>query len=166
MLLSVAITNQGSVDAARRTMRNLLLSGERRVHAAKESPSRRRLVLDAVGRIDGLSAVVIRLRRPDGVGRLRGRHPFLQAATGFVVSAGVASWSLDDQDVVQRARDRASIAHALAGLTSQLAPTYDHRSSYGEPLLWAADAIRWAAGAGGDWRRRLGHVMAPHDLRP
>ena len=33
-------------------------------------------------------------------------------------------------------------------------------------LLWAADAICWAAGAGGDWRRRIAGVLTVRDLRP
>ena len=30
-----------------------------------------------------------------------------------------------------------------------------HLSPYEEPLLWVSDAVAWAVGAGGDWRRRV-----------
>lgn len=43
---------------------------------------------------------------------------------------------------------------------------YDHRRSHTEPLLWAADAVCWAAGAGGDWRRRLGTPLTVVDVGP
>ena len=32
---------------------------------------------------------------------------------------------------------------------------YRHLSPYEEPLLWVSDAVAWAMGAGGDWRRRV-----------
>jgi hypothetical protein len=166
MLLSVLMIEPGAVEVARRTMRNLLLSGERRVHTAKESPPRRRVLLEAVGHLEGTSSVVLRLRRAPGVERRRARHLLLQAATGLALASGVATWTLDDQDPAQRSRDRASIAQALAGVDAHLRPTYDHRPSHGEPLLWAADAICWAVGAGGDWRRRVDHLVAVQDLGP
>src|SRR5262245_11126631 len=37
--------------------------------------------------------------------------------------------------------------------------TYDHRSSDTDPALWAADAVCWAVGAGGHWRRRIDPVL-------
>jgi hypothetical protein len=63
-------------------------------------------------------------------------------------------------------RDRASIAHALEGVDRGLHPTYDHRLASSEPMLWAADAIGWAFGAGGDWQRRLGDVVTVRDIAP
>ena len=32
--------------------------------------------------------------------------------------------------------------------------TFGHASAHEEPLLWVPDAIAWAVGRGGDWRRR------------
>ena len=43
---------------------------------------------------------------------------------------------------------------------------YDHRLSSGEPLLWAADAVIWAIGAGGDWRRRVANIADIVRLEP
>jgi hypothetical protein len=166
MLLAVVTIDPRAVDDARRALRGLLLRGQRRVHTAKESPSRRRAVIDTIARIEDLSAVVICYRRLEGVDRIRGRHLLLQAATGLAVGSGVVSWTLDDQDPAQRARDRASIAQALSGVDHHLRPTYDHRPSHGEPLLWAADAICWVAGAGGDWRRRVAGQVSIREIGP
>lgn len=164
MLLSVVTIGPGDVDDARRALRGLLLPGQRRVHTAKESAQRRRMVIDTVARINDLSAVVISYRRLAGVDRIRGRHLLLQAATGLAVGSGVVSWTLDDQDPAQRERDRASIAHALSGVDHHLQPTYDHRPNHDEPLLWAADAICRAAGAGGDWRRRVAGLASVREI--
>jgi hypothetical protein len=166
MALAVVLVEPGVVDDARATLQSLLLAGERQIHTAKESPRRRRVLLDTVARIEDLSATVLRYRRPQGVRRVAARHLLVQAATGLVVGSGATTWTLDDQDPAQRTRDRASIAHALAGVDRRLHPTYDHRPAHTEPLLWAADAICWATGAGGDWRRRIAGIVAVRDLRP
>ncbi len=46
MLLDVVLVSPGEVAGARRSLRALLLPGQRQVHTAKESPRRRRAVLD------------------------------------------------------------------------------------------------------------------------
>jgi hypothetical protein len=33
-------------------------------------------------------------------------------------------------------------------------------------MLWAADAVGWAIGAGGDWRKRVTDIAAVRDLDP
>ena len=166
MVLAVVLVPADAVDDARGALTGLLLAGQRRVHAAKESPRRRRVLLDTVARVEILTAVVLRYRRTPGVDRLSGRHLLLQAAAGLIVGSGVTAWTLDDQDPTQRARDRASIAHALTGVDHRLHPVYDHRPSRSEPLLWAADAVCWAAGAGGDWQRRIAGRLTVRDIGP
>jgi len=166
MLLAVVILDPGEVEGARKVLRRLLLPGQRRVHTAKESPRRRRAVLGTVARIDGLSAAVLRYRRPAGVGRVSARRLLLQAACGLAVGSGVTSWVLDDQDESQRLRDRAASAQALAGVDRHLHPVYDHHSAPAEPLLWAADAVCWAVGAGAEWQARIAGILTVRDLRP
>jgi hypothetical protein len=166
MLLSVVLISPGDLAAARVQLSGLLLRGQRRVHTSDESDRRRKLVIDAVARTEGMSAVVVRYRRPAGLGRVAARHLLLQAATGLVVGSGATAWALDNQDPAQVVRDRASIAHALEGVDRRLHPSYDHRPASSEPMLWAADATCWAAGAGGDWQRRLGGVVTVRDIGP
>ena len=164
MLLAVVIVSPGDVEDARATMRSLLLPGERRIHTSDESVRRRRVILDAIARTDSLSAVVLRHRRSEGTNKPAARHLLLQAATGLVIGSGVSSWVLDDQEPNQKSRDRASIAHALAGVERRLHPVYDHHPSTSEPLLWAADAVCWAVGAGADWRRRIEAIITVRDV--
>lgn len=104
------------------------------------------------------------LRRAEGTTKPAARHLLLQAATGLVVGTGVTAWTLDDQEANQKMRDRAAIAHALAGVDRRLHPVYDHRPSVSEPLLWAADAVCWAVGAGPDWRRRVQTITTITDI--
>ena len=165
MLFGVVLVGTGDLAAARAQMAGLLLPGQRRVHTTDESDRRRKAVLDTVARTKGVSAVVLRYRRA-GTDRPLARHLLLQAATGLVVGSGVTSWALDHQVPAQALRDRASIAHALGGVERHLHPAYDHRPSWSEPLLWAADAVCWAVGAGREWQRRLGSTVVVRDLRP
>jgi len=63
MMLAVVLIEPGVVDDARGALEGLLLAGERQVHTAKELPRRRRVLLDTVARVEGLSAIVLRYRR-------------------------------------------------------------------------------------------------------
>lgn len=162
MLLGVLVVPDRDLVDARRQLRGLLLAGQRRVHTAKESPSRRRLLLDAVGALE-VSAVVLSARRPAGASRALVRRRLLEAATVVVRDRGVTSWVLDRQDVAQASRDRQAIARVL-GHDHPL--RYEHQPSHEDPLLWAVDALVWAFGAGGDWRRRVSHLIEGHELEP
>ncbi len=167
MLLSIVLCGPEDVGAARADLRRLLLAGQRRIHTSAESGRRRRELLATVASCGGVSAVVLTYRRPMGIDRVAGRRVLLEAAAGIAVERGVTTWTLDDQNRAQRARDRASIANALRGLDPDprlVYEGYDHRPSHTEPLLWAADAVCWAVGAGGDWRRRVAGITEIREL--
>jgi hypothetical protein len=82
------------------------------------------------------------------------------------VGRSVSAWTLDDTHPAQRNRDRNTIGHALQRIGGTAPVVYDHRRSHTEPLLWAADALCWAVGAGGDWRRRVAAVVEVRDVVP
>ena len=166
MLLAVVLIDPTDLIAARVGLRGLLMAGQRRVHTSDESARRRRVLLDTVARTNGLSAVVWRYRRAFGVHRVEGRQRLLEAACEELAGRGVVAWTLDDMPPTERNRDRNTIGHALRRLGVGQAMVYDHRKSHTEPLLWAADAICWAVGAGGDWRKRVTDIVAVRDLDP
>jgi hypothetical protein len=165
MLVAVVFVHPDDIDNARASLRDLLLRGQRRVHTAKESPRRRRVILDAIARTESLTATVLRYRRPAGVNHVIGRQQLIEASAGLVVRKAVTTWILDDMPPSQRARDRNTIGHALARSAAHHV-TFDHRRSSAEPLLWAADAVCWAVGAGGDWRRRVDAILTVIDVNP
>lgn len=44
---------------------------------------------------------------------------------------------------------------------------FEHRRANTEPMLWVADALAWACGAGAAWRRRIDRVLVEViELRP
>src|SRR4051812_6375359 len=79
MLFGVLLVPEATVVAARRDLRGILLAGQRRVHTAKESPSRRRLLLDVIAGLD-VTGVVLSVRRPPGAHRAALRRRLLEAA--------------------------------------------------------------------------------------
>ena len=162
MLVAMVTITPGAAIGARRQLRALLLPGQRRVHTAKESPRRRRELLDVVARLD-ITAVAFSTRRPAGHHRAEIRDRLLNAAAVHAQTVGAMSWILDHQDPAQAQRDRLNITATL-GRNAQL--VYDHRSSRDEPLLWAADAIAWAIGAGEPWARRVDAVTTVQRLGP
>ncbi len=163
MLLGVLFVETQAVSGARRSLRGLLLPGQRRVHTAKESPRRRLEVLGLVARLEAESVVFV-VRRPSGVRRVDARGSLLRAAAAEVMERRAVAWLLDRQDPAQAARDRQVIDRAIHAHPSPV--VYDHRTSEGEPLLWAVDALVWAAGAGGEWRRRISAVVEVRAVQP
>jgi hypothetical protein len=161
MLFGLLLVPAGAVHDARRELRELLLPGQRRVHTSDESARRRRQLLDVVRGLDA-GAVVFTIRRPAVTSRAAARSRLLATAAVEVVGRHIVTWILDDQHPAQAARDRQDLEGALRGVPTP--PIYDHRPSASEPLLWAADAIVWAVGAGKDWRRRIENMVSVHRI--
>lgn len=166
MILVVAMAPTSAVHAARAQLRELLLPGQRRIHTSDESPRRRRMILYTLTLVEDISAVAFCYRRPMGIAHVEARRALLVAATHHVVVNGASSWILDNQDPQQRARDRATITAALRGATGDSRPVFDHRRGYSEGMLWAAGALCWAVGAGGDWRRRIDRIVTIRHVEP
>jgi hypothetical protein len=80
----------------------------------------------------------------------------LQALVVDLVKAGAVRLVLERLETQEHA-DRRCIRATLVDPEAQL--IYRHESAQLEPLLWAADAIAWAYGAGGDWRRRIDQLV-------
>jgi hypothetical protein len=164
MLMAVVLISPGRAAAARTVMRSLLLPGQRRVHMAKEGARRQRAVLDVVSSIEGVATLVVRLRRPMGIDRVAGRRMLLMATLELLVERGVTYWTLEDVPPSQRSRDNDTIGHVLRDRPGRPELVYDHKKGHEDPMLWVADAVGWAAGAGGDWRRRIARVATIVEL--
>lgn len=64
--------------------------------------------------------------------------------------------SSDERDRIDVATLRAVLGKPGAGLML----VYEHLRGQQEELLWIADAVAWAYGAGGDWRRRMKPIVS------
>lgn len=64
------------------------------------------------------------------------------------------------------ARD-ACLAEIVRSRLSEPSLVFDHRQGLREPLLWVADAVTWAYGAGGRWLPLVGPLLDDvTELRP
>ena len=84
MLVGVVTVAPGAAVDTRRELRRLLLPGQRRVHTAKESPRRRRALLDVVAALD-LNATVFTTRRAPRQSRSDTRRDLIEAACAHVI---------------------------------------------------------------------------------
>ncbi len=159
VLFGLTLVPAGVVKDARRTLRGLLLPGQRRLHMSKESPRRRREILAVLTDIE-MSTMILELRRPPGTSRVDARSRLLVAGAEIVAALGVSIWVFDSQDDMQLHRDR----QVLGGLG--VTAVYDHRANHEEPLLWVVDSLLWAYGAGGDWRRRADPMIDVRRIVP
>ena len=131
----------------RRTMRRLLLPGQRRIHFKSESDRRRKVALTQIADLP------VRLR----IGR----------AVGPAADARAEAWeallpkirAADCQRLVVERRGRIEDRSERRFLASRLGPDsvteYVHLPPHEEPILWVADAVAWAGGAGRQWHERL-----------
>ena len=145
--LLCAVLVRTDVDRVRRTVRAMCQPGQRRVHFAKEGPVRRRAILSALAEL-GVEARIY--RSPSAV--KRSRELCLDALVGDIAAAGAERLVIESRATMDHLDDRVVKAALRRIGTGEL--TFGHSSAYEEPLLWVPDAIAWAVGRGGDWRRR------------
>ncbi|HEY3438393.1 MAG TPA: hypothetical protein VGK35_11970 [Actinotalea sp.] len=150
-LLVAAVVAPHQATDLRRDVRALVMPGQRRIHAFKESPARRRLILDRFTEL-GFTAT---LYEASGVYKTdwQRRAACLERLVTDVAEVRDARLCLETADGVDQ-RDR----QQLIGLTRELGCrdtlTYEHQHAAQEPLLAVPDMIGWAWTRGGDWKRR------------
>jgi hypothetical protein len=129
--------------------------GSRRPHLSAEGPARRRRILAAYAALGAEAhvAVAVHDRGDDQVARDRCLGAVLETCRDL----GVGRLTLDTRHPDRDRQDRRTIALRLRAAPFDL--DYLHRGSRNEPLLSLPDAIGWAWGAGGEWRRLVAPVI-------
>ena len=147
-LICAAVVPAADVGTVRRRTRDLCLPGQRRWHFAKESNPRRRKILSELTGCGLFRVVICEARGDDAAARAACLSELLPALADLGVT-GLTIESRQGQDSI----DRRTVHVAMDKLSLPL--EYAHRRPHEECCLWCADAIAWAYGAGGDWRRRV-----------
>lgn len=147
--LCATLVPVSGLAGARSHMRSLLISGQRRLHFASESPRRRKALLQNIAKIPCQSTVHVGVggEQPDA------RATALKSLVTELVDRSVNRIILDSRRG-QDHRDRSVIAKAL-GRDGEMHIQYQHLASVEEPLLWIPDAVAWAWGRGPAWRSLL-----------
>ena len=135
--------------AARSHMRSLLISDQRRLHFASESPRRRKALLQDIAKIPCQSTIHVAV----GGEQVEARAAALESLIFELIDRSVERIVLDARQG-QDHRDRVVIARALGPDTARDVQ-YQHLSSASEPLLWIPDAVAWSWGRGGPWRSSI-----------
>jgi hypothetical protein len=143
---------RGPVQPLRAALRRLQRPGQRRIHFVKERDSRRRELLSAMTELDLTARIYCSPRSVK-----ESREVCLTALIADIAPAGASLLVLESRESMNhhdvRVLDAALRKHGSQTLR------YRHLSAYEEPLLWVSDAVAWAMGAGGDWRRRAAPLI-------
>ena len=137
------------MQETRKALRRLRLSGQRRIHFTNESDSRRKSVLTTLASLQASSSIYTVSSRD----QTAARKAILLKMVADLRTNGITRLVLDSRQV-QDQKDRSSI-HAILDRHPDWVFEYSHQPSAHEPILWIPDAVAWAWGRGGEWRRRV-----------
>lgn len=155
-LLGCILIEARSLASTRRTMDDLR-HARRRIHFHNESTKRRREILGVVSQLP-LMAVVNVSRIGHERREFEARATCLTALVGHLQSAGVARLVIESRD-----DDRDDVAVIQRARVAQPRLVFEHRAPLDEPMLWVADAVTWAAGAGAQWREMILPILPSID---
>jgi len=156
-LMCAVLVAPAHLAEVRQALIALRMPGQRRLHMNNEQNPRRRLILDRIAALPLRAHVYQRPGRP-----VQARAACLRAMTADLLAAGVTTLVIEPVDGFEH-RDHSVLINELQQLKMPNSIVYEHVVAKLEPNLWAADAVAWAYGAGGDWRRRIRKQV---DVRP
>ena len=150
-LFAAVLIEPSDLPVVRSTMRSLLLRGQSSVHLRKEGERRQRIILAAVCRLPARALVV----SGPGHDLAAARAACLTTLAEAALARNVLRLTIEqaDGDLDADRRTLFNVVGSVSGRRDRV--LYEHVRRTGEPALWAADAVAWAAAKGGEWRRRL-----------
>ena len=148
-LMCAVLVAPRDLTTVRRALTALCLPGQRRLHMAKERKPRRHLILDR------MAALPLRARMYVEPGpAFQARSSCLRSIVRDISELDITRLVIEPVDGYLQ-HDRSTIINEVQRLGRGQALDYEHLAARFEPVLWAADGIAWAYGAGDDWRRRI-----------
>lgn len=159
-LMACVLIEARQLTAVRQTVERLGVSGSR-VHFNNESRRQKVKVLDAIATMP-VEAIAVICHRRHGVSEYNARDICLGAIVGQLQARAVSRLVIES-----RQDDRDDERTIYASRQPQPRLVFEHRFGAHEPMLWVADAIAWAVGAGGPWSPRIKEVLSDAvELRP
>lgn len=153
-LLCAALVAPAALGDGRNLMRSLCQPRQRRLHFKTESDPRRRAILSQLAR----SEAHVRIYVSTG-DEITARAECLTQLTSDLIGFDARRLVIESRQGRDQA-DRHVIFATLEAHDHAGSPTYEHMLPHEEPLLWIPDAVAWAYGAGGDWRRRVDPMIS------
>lgn len=162
-VLCAAIVPADDLVRARRTMRELKPRNRRRLHMHDEGAASRRQILAEFRRREPVVAAHLWIARIGGQPERAVRDECFRDLVPGVLDLGATRIVVES--CAQDAQDRAVIGDALANRGALDTVRYDVVPAATDELLWAADVVAWAYGAGGTYRRAIADLLTVHHVR-
>ncbi|MEH1056039.1 hypothetical protein V6U89_12595 [Micromonospora sp. CPCC 206171] len=156
LLVAAAVVLPADLTAARRTIRELILPGQRRIHFHKERDDRRRQIIDALAT---LSAHAVIFDAKDHRNARAAREACLVELVEYAAKISAARLVLERDDSTFRADQRLLFEQVRqSGMAGAL--RYDQLRAHEECLLAIPDALAWCWAKGGRWRNSVRHMVS------
>ena len=152
--ICAAVISPDDLRAARRGLRGLLLPRQGRLHFVNESPQRRRVLLDAMRELPVRTRLYISTEKEPIA-----RQQAMEALLVDLLALGGQRLVIECREASQDERERRLMATAVQSGAAPADLSYSHLRARDEPLLWVADAVAWAYGAGPQWRPRADSLI-------
>lgn len=159
-VLCAAVVPSSDVARARRIMRELRPRNRSRLHMHDEGSASRRRILTEFMRNGPIAAAHLWIAPIAGRAERVVRDECFRSLVPGVLELGASRIVVESCS--QDAQDRAVIGEALAGRQAVGSVRYDVVPAAADELLWAADLVGWAYGAGGDYRRAIADLVTVH----
>lgn len=161
-LLCAAVVAAGDISASRKVMRELKPSNRDRLHMKDETRNRDRIITEFV-RLRPIAEAHI------FVGALTGRSSDRAVRTRCLeplarLAAGAGATRILVESCSQDKQDHAVLTGELArlGALGRVRVAIDRPTAH--ELLWAADLVAWAYGAGGSARAAVAPLVTVHEV--
>lgn len=138
----------------RKALKELRMPGQRRIHMAKESPNRRKAIIDAILRLDDWTCLIIESKTQE-------LNDALQRQKLFLLAAQHPLWSLIDKLIIEDSTDSSRDRRTLAWLQKNSSHwfTYVFEKPHADSALWLADAVLWSYAKGSNYRKLVQHRL-------
>jgi hypothetical protein len=143
-LIGCVLIEARHLTGVRRATAALVGEGKR-LHFHQELDSMRRSALELIASMPVRVTIVVRTRS-HGLSEFHARDACLAEIVRLFQERSVPRSTIES-----RQDDRDDQRTIVRSRRSEPSLVFDHRQGLREPLLWIADAVTWAYGAGGRW---------------
>ncbi len=151
-LLGCVLVEARSLASTRLEL-NGLTEARRRIHFHNESTKRRREILLEIAQMS-VSTVVFVAKARQGVREGDARAACLSELVRMLQVDAVQRLVIES-----RQDDRSDVAVIERARRREPRLVFEHRRPNDDPMLWIADAVTWAVGAGREWRDLVEPVL-------
>lgn len=133
----------------------MLLPGQRSLHFGNESSKRRRSLLASISELPVHVHMYVSAQKEQAARRLS-----IAVLLSDLIVLDARRLVIEHREPSQDRTETSQIAEAVQRGAAPESLEFEHLGRHQEPLLWVPDAVAWAYGAGGDWRRRVDGLVA------